>query len=193
MPAIMSILNALDERTIAREVGIPHDEARMRYPLSTNTVASFREFEEVIANYVNYHYAQCVSRGGRLSWVDAIGRAKEIIEQEWRRRRGDLVSAYNDAHDGTNGGMRTILDAIAEALKAESVERLVRDVFDRYVAPNDFEAKVEIIRQFIDQCGPYLSSSIQANRPERYAQNYRELVREYVEGLRQTSSMFRRL
>ena len=193
MPAIMSILDALDERTIAREVGIPHDETRMRYSLPRNTVSDFREFEDVIADYVNYHYARCVSRGGGLSRVEALGRAKEIIEQESRRHRGDLVSAYNDAHDGIEGGMRAILDALAETLKTESVARYIREVFDRYVAPNDFEAKVEIIREFIVRCGPYLSSSIQASRPERYAHNYQELIREYVEGLKQTSSMFRRL
>lgn len=193
MPTITSIFDALDERTIAREIGIPHDEARMRYPLASNTVRDFREFEHIDGDYVNYHYARCISPGGRLSQVDARGRAKEIIEREYRRRRGDLISAYNDAHDGTNGGMRVVLDVIAEALKAEAVERYVRDVFDRYVAPNDFEAKVELIREFILRCGHYLSSSIQASRPERYAHNYQELVREYVEGLRLTSSMFRRL
>lgn len=193
MTTIANILRELDERTIAREVGIPHDEARMGYSLSANTVASFEEFENVIADYLNYHYAQCVSHGGSLSRVEALGRAKEIIEQEYRRRHGDLMSSYNDAHDGTNGGLRIVLDVIAEVLKAESVERHTRDVFDRHVAPNDFEAKVEIIRQFIDRCGAYLSRSIQAERPERYAQDYQELVREYVSGLQQTSSMFRRL
>jgi hypothetical protein len=193
MPAIMDILEELDERTIAREVGIPHDEARMRFPLQTNTAVSFPEFEDVIAQYFDYHHGHCVACGGRLSRAEAAGRAKEILEKEYRRRHGDLVTAYNDAHDGTNGGMRAILDMIAEALKAESVERYTRDVFDRRVAPNDYEAKVAIIREFMERCGPYLSRAVQANRPERYAHNYQELVREYAAGLRQTSSMFRRL
>jgi hypothetical protein len=189
----MDLMEELDERTIARQVGIPHDEARMRFPLQTNTAASFAEFEEAIAGYFDYHYGQCVAHGGRLSRSEAAGRAKEVIEREYKRRHGDIVTAFNDAHEGTNGGMRAILDMITEALKAESVERYIRDVFDRRVAPNDYEAKVAIMRDFIERCGTHLPREVRANRPERYAHNYQDLIREYVTALRQTSSMFRRM
>ena len=105
----------------------------------------------------------------------------------------NIVSAFNDAHDGTNSGLRGVLDIIAEKMKAEGVARYVRDVFDREVAPNSWEDKVEIIRQFIRSCGRYLSSLIRPDQPERYAQDFQELIRAYVEGLQRTSSMFRKL
>ena len=131
--------------------------------------------------------------GGRLSRAEALGRAKEALDREYRKQNGDIVSAFNDAHDGTNGGLRHILDLMAEGMKAEATGRYVRDVFDRYVEPNDFEQKVDIIRGFVQECGPFLSRSIQAERPERYAANYRDLVQDYVQGLRRTSAAFRRL
>lgn len=193
MAAIDHLLAALDERTIAQRIGLPHDEARMRYPLQSNTVGTFDQFSDIIADYYNFHH-QCVSNGGSLSRVDAAGRAKELLDREYRRRhRSDIVGAFNNAHDGTNGGLRVVLDVIAEALKTEFVERYIRDVFDRHVAPNDWDTKVEIIRQFIRQCGANLASSIRASQPERYAQNYQELIRSYVDSLRETSSIFRRL
>ena len=46
---------------------------------------------------------------------------------------------------------------------------------------------------FIRECGANLSSSIRSDQPERYAQNYQDLIRTYINGLRETSSMFRRL
>ena len=193
MATINLLLSALDEREIARRVAVPHDEARMQYRLSSNTVAGYGQFSDIITDYYNYHYTKCISHGGTFGRDDAYGKAKELLESEYRKKRGDIVSAFNDAHDGTNGGMRVILDTIAEKLKAEAVERYVTSIFDRIVAPNSWEQKVEIIRQFITYSGPYLSSSIVTDQPERYAQNYSELVRSYTEGLRQTSSMFRRL
>ena len=193
MAAIDNLLAAFDERNLARAIGLAHDEARMRYPLAQNTVDTFDAFTDVIADYHNYHFTRCVSGGGTLSRAEAAGRAKEILEQEYRRQQGDIVSAFNDAHDGTNGGMRVVLDKLADALKAQSVERYIREMFDRHVAPNAWEQKVEIIRQFIRQCGANLGSAIRADQPERYAQNYRELIRSYVDSLRRTSSMFRRL
>ena len=193
MATISSLLGYLDERAIARNVAIPHDEKRMQYHLSSNTVTDWDQFSDIITDYYNYHHTGCVSRGGRLSGSEAYGRATELLEKEYRKKGGDLVSAFNDAHDGTNGGLRSVLDIICEAIKVESVERYVRDMFDRHVAPNSWDQKVDMIRQFIAYAGPYLSSSIVVSQPERYAQNYSELIRSYVEGLRQTSSMFRRL
>jgi len=193
MPRIDALLAALDERHIARRIALRHDEARLRYPLQRNTVGTFDAFSATIADYYNYHFTHCVSNGGALAASEAAGRAKEMLEREYRRRHGDIVSAFNDAHDGTNGGLRVVLDTLAEGLKAESVERYIRDVFDQHVAPNAWEDKVEIIRQFIRQCGAHLASSIRADQPERYAQNFQELIRSYVEALQRTSSIFRQL
>jgi hypothetical protein len=193
MTSYSGLQSEIDEKAIAQRIAIPHDEARMRYHLDSNTVADFEEFSQKIGDYYNYHFTSCVSFGGSLSASEAISRAKEILDQEYRPKGGDIVTAYNDSHDGTNGGLRLILDKIAEKLKAESVERYIRDAFDRYVAPNSWEHKVEIIRQFIGRCGSLLSSSIRSDQPERYAQNYQELIQSYVTALQNTSSIFRRL
>jgi hypothetical protein len=193
MVSVNSLLEAINERTIAQRIGIPHDEARARYPLRSNTVDNFGEFSDVIGDYCNYHVSTCVTHGGYLSSTEATGRAKELLEREYRRRQGDIVTAFNDAHDGTNGGLRSVLDKLADGLKAESVERYVREMFDRHVARNSWEEKVAIIRQFIDQCGAYLSSSIETHQPERYAHDYEELIRVYVAALQRSSSVFRRL
>jgi len=134
-----------------------------------------------------------VSKGGRLSPGQAYGLSKTVLEKDARKRGGDIVSIFNDASRGTNGGMRVVLDIICEGIKTEAVERYVQDVFDRHVAPNSWDQKVDMIKQFISHCSGMLSSSIVASQPERYAHNYSDLVRSYVEGLRQTSAMFRRL
>ena len=192
MGSLEGLLAEMDELTIARTVGVPHDEARIRYSLSKNTVDGFQEFTDVIADYYNYHVSKCVAHGGFFSRSESAGRAKEILEQEYRRQSGNLTTAYNDAHDGTNGGLRIVLDRIAEQLKAESVERHIRDAFDRFVDPTSWDQKVDIIRQLFAQIGHMLSSSIRTDQPERYAQNYEELIREYVEALKRTSPVFRR-
>jgi hypothetical protein len=192
MTTIHSLLSALDERVIAQRVAIKHDEARMQYHLPSNTVADYDEFSNITADYYNYHYTRCVTNGGRLESSQACKAVRKHLENEYRRRHGDIASAFNDAHDGTNGGLRAILDIICEAIKAESVEGYIQYVFDSSVKPVSWHQKVDIIRQFIAYCSPYLSSSIVASEPERYAFNYNELIGSYTEGLRQTSAMFRR-
>ena len=193
MVSIEALLEELDERKIAKKVGLPNDNARISYALKSNIVGNFDEFNRIIGDYYNHHFTQCVSKGGNLSISEASGRAKEILDREYRRRDGDVVTAFDDAHEGTNGGLRVVLDTIAESIKAESTERYIRDVFDRHVAPNAWDKKVEIIRQFINQTSVTIGSSINKDQPERYAQNYQDLIRSFVNGLQRTSSIFRRL
>jgi len=44
MGSLDYLLEMVDEQSIARNVSIPHDEARMSYSLRKNTVTSFEEF-----------------------------------------------------------------------------------------------------------------------------------------------------
>jgi hypothetical protein len=193
MAAIDNLMAELDERHLARLIGTPHDNARVRYPLRKNTAESFDEYEETIGDYLNRQFSECVTRGGSLSRSEAASRAKEIIEREYRRRNGDIVSAYNDAHDGTNGGIRAQLDLICDALKNESLGRHVRDAFDRHVRPNAWPEKVAIIRSIIARFGSLMGSAIQADQVERYAHDYRNLVENLTQALQRSAAAFRRL
>ena len=77
-------------------------------------------------------------------------------------------------------------------MKGEALERYVNSIFDRFVSPVSWSEKVEIIRQFIARCGVDLSRSLNTGEPERYARDYKSLIRSYVDGLRQTARVFRR-
>lgn len=193
MSQIDELVHSLLDTTMAQRVTLAHDDARERYHPPSLTVPNWRAFEDVIADYYRFHYGLCVAAGAALSRAYALGKVKELLEREYRRRRSDIMGAFADAMEGTNGGLRAVLDSISEGLKAESVQFYVQNQFDSRVAPNCFEAKVEIIRQFIERFGAQLGDTIQRNRPERYAQNYQDLIRAYVAGLQQTSSIFRRL
>ena len=193
METIDHILGELEEGYVAQQVGLPHDEARLSYTLARNTVSDFREYERVIGDYYRYHFSRCVSPGGQLSQTEAVGRAKEALEAVYRRQGGNLMVSYQDAHDGTNGGLRAILDLLADQLKEEAVERHFRQVFDRYVDPSSWEEKVAIVGQFLQRWATYLSPSVRVDQPERYAREWQELVQAYVDALRRTSTVLRRL
>jgi len=191
MSLIAGMLNELDERTIARRVAIAHDEARMSFHLASNTVRNYDEYTDVLARYVQHHYGRCVALGGRLSRTDAAGRAKEILKQELRRQGGDEVSAFHDCKDGINGGLRQICDALCDHMKAEAIENYSRDVFDRYLPPDNYALRTQMVAQFVRHCSVALPG-IDVSNPARYVDRLEELVRAFVRGLRQISTVFRK-
>jgi len=193
MASIENLMAELEPRYLARKFSDLHNRVRSHYPLEIDKVANFDEFSWVIGDYYNYHFTTCISNGGNLPKTESVDRAKEIIKKEYRRQGKDIVSAYNDARDNSDVGLFGILTVIAHGLKAEAIERWIREAFDRHVAPNSWDQKVNIIKQFIDYCGPGISSHIDSNHPERYANNYEELISAYLRGLQETSSIFERL
>jgi len=195
MADLENLLAALSEENIARRVTIPHDEAREHFRrLPTNTVPDFATFCDLLGEYFAFHHSVCVSHGGRLSRIDATALAKEIIATHYRQRyRGNLVSAYMDAHLGTNGGVRGILDALADGIKAEALARYTREVFDRFVPPNQWTTQLELVRQFILRCGVDMSPRITVADAPKFARDYEELITTYVQTLRQQSAVFRRI
>ena len=192
MPSIESLLEELDERTIAQKYR-HHDEMRMNYQLDSNTCAGFEDFEEIIGDYYNDHFTQCNTYGGEFPRSQAISRAKAILEQASREHGGNLNTFYTDASTGTNNGLRRILDIIADALKSEAIAEHVRDAFDRHISPVCWEDKVEIIRQLQDVYGAVLPSELRSEQPQRFAHNYNGLVRHFAGELQRIASSFRRL
>jgi len=193
MNRIHQLLAALDERRIAQQVGIPQDEARMSFRLERNTVRDWDEFEAIIGAYYNHHSSRCIAVGARMAPRDARTEAKEILEQGYRRQNGTVISAYNAAHDGTDGGLRSVLDMIADALREKAVANYVRDAFDRFVRPTAWDEKVEIIGQLLQLSMVPLDPGIDRETPERYAHDYTELVTAYASGLQAVGNHFRRL
>jgi hypothetical protein len=159
--------------------------------LKKNTVSDDAEFDDVISDYYNHHFKQCISGEGALSRAEAAGRAKEIIERDYRRNGQDKLHAYANGKNGTNGGMRAILDIIMEHLKEEAIERHIRDVLDRYVAPTSFDEQVSIVRELISRTG-ISSTYVDVNRPERYARNYEELIRGLAKSVKDQAAKLRR-
>lgn len=192
MGILNRILNELDETYIVEHITMQHDEARIQYPLKGITVSDDTEFDDVIADYYNHHFTKCISSGGSLSRAEAAGRAKEIISKEYNRKGMDRLNAYTDGKNGTNGGMRTILDMIMENLKDEAINRHIRDVLDRYVAPTSFDEQVSIVKELIQKVGSG-STYLDANQPERYARNYEELIRGLADSIKAQAAKFRRL
>lgn len=180
MSTIDSMLSELNEFALVQNVSKKHEEARLRYPsysrLDSNTVRDYAEFTELLGDYVQYVYSQCVIHGGYISREDAASIGKEILESFGRHRNADVKTFYMDCKDGLNGGVLRCLDTLCEGLKQQAVERYIRDVFDRYIPPDDWDLKVRLVVEFILRYDKLLPG-IDKTRPERYAHDIETLIR----------------
>lgn len=192
MSTLDKIMEELDELYIVQHITQKHDEARMNYRLTSITVSSDHEFDEVIGDYYNYHHSYCVTPGAELSPADARSKAKRIVFGVYRNQNKDKLQAYADGKNGTNGGMREILDIILDGMKHEAIDSHMRDVFDRYISPSSFDEQTSIVRQLLAKTEG-LPSYINRNNAEHYARDYEDLIRGLVESKNALFSKLRRI
>ena len=192
--SIHSLIQMLDERFIASQVGIPYDQARAEYRLRSIVVRSVDEFEFILTDFYSYMQSRCMAHGGRFDPALALSAAKDLLEQSYRQQhRGTLTDALNSALTGTNSGMMGVLDTLYQAMKLQATSLYVRHVFESHMSFNSWDDKVEMLKQFFETYGRYLSPDIRRDQPERYARDVEPLIRSYTDGLRQIADEFRRL
>lgn len=189
--ALDSLLRELGEEAMA-DVSRLHDEARLRYRLDKNRVVDDAEFSSEITRYTMYHCRYTgMSEGG--SSVAAAGLAKEVLQEVLRHRGGTVVTAFRNSVDGIDGGLRQVLDSLAEGLKGKAIEYHIRDAFDRYFRISSWPNKVAIMREFISRFGGYLPASIRNGDPAQFAAGSEQIIREFSDAMRRTSTALRRL
>jgi len=192
MVNVQQLLDDLSDPTIGERVRRSHDVARNSYRLRTIVPSCFEEYIEILGDYVNHHYAACITRGAFLSKPRAIGRARELIEHFYRRRGGDIKTAFQDAQVGTVG-LGAQLDVIRDALKEEALEDYITAAIESHASPTSWPDKVELTRQIFAHFGNLLGPAIDLNVPERYAASSHELVKAVAQALQHAASEFRRL
>lgn len=192
MGRLNMLTTELDEVTLARRIGRPFDQMRLMYRPLSNEVRDYAEFTDVTAHFVQDVYRTCITPGACPSHAAAASQAKAFLNQELRRQGGDALSAFRDCRDSLNGGLRHVLDILCDAQKAEAIEYYTRDVFDRYLPPDDWDLRVRVVKEFIDTYSPTLTG-IDRDHPERYARDVESLVRSVLQASRQMASVFRRL
>ena len=184
------VVEALSTRNLAEQTR-PFDDARNSFRLRDNTVSTYAEFEELLVDFYTYVYTRCVVKGGTLPRSRALHEVRKILDREFRRERG-VMGAFNHAVEGTESGVRGVLDRILESQKNDSVEAYTRSVLDQFVKPVSWEDKIAFVSAMIANCGPPFATALHRDEPERYAAAYEEFALSYVQFLRQTEAALRR-
>ena len=189
---IHALLSELDEKTIARKITLKHDEARRTFRLHSIKVPDYDAFSKILGDYYKHHFTNALCYGDSIVEWRATQTAREIVEEIYKKKGGNISNAIRDACDGSNGGISRILDLIAEHIKNKDVEAYINGRFSEHINTIDFDEHVEVIRQFIKYFKNYLPPDFDITCPERYAHNYKELIRAYLDGLKRTSATFNR-
>ena len=186
------LLERLDPEYIETYVTRPFDEARARYSLNEITVESHEEFLDILSAFYKYLGRHTNALKKPLNDATIITEALDICEKTFREEKG-FKGALAEARHATHGGLRYVLDKITEYLKQEAREKHVLKTFKENIDPLDFKIKTTLVKELIKIGRDHLPDEIISQPPERFAENYEEIIAVYAKSQNALASLLNRL
>jgi len=170
-----TLLVELDPRTLARKVGIPVDSARASFVLDSCVVSTGEEFLETITSFYLHLLRwtrQVVEPADPHSGaVEAV----KLLEKAFSRKGGGKA-AQAEALDGSQGGMRFVLDALADQYKADEERDYTNCILKETLDSLDYERRLALMAEVIEFLRPHLPDDLGHLIPEQLVGEERTVI-----------------
>ncbi|KPL24974.1 MAG: hypothetical protein AMJ75_02235 [Phycisphaerae bacterium SM1_79] len=175
------ILSLINEQALSQKFRAI-DSARACFILESLRIQSYEE----LINTLQAYYIHLQRHTGSSPEVPDMGDARSEIIKLLKRTfydKGGDKAAFLQARDGTQGGVRSILDMLTEQYKADKQDAYITRVFKDATADMDWEERVACIRAIMNKIGPSLPQELRNQPPERFARSeetIETIIRTYV-------------
>jgi len=185
-----SILSEIDADALTILFGIPIDSARATYIMDSVIARSPEEFNRTVASFYTHLLRHTRKVSGPINSKAAGAEALSLIERAFSIK-GGFRAALAEAKHATNGGLRLVLDLMAEQFKQEEQEKHINSVLKSALDPLDWDGKVALMREVLKCLEPSLPQEIRSQPTERFAGHYEVIVNAYVQSINQLKTLFR--
>lgn len=189
--AVETILGMISAQALAAKIGLPIDTARASFVLDQPTTDSYNEFNRIIEAFylrlLQHMEPDSVSVPGPM----LSSEAQYLLENAFANK-GGFDAARAEAADGLHGGLRFVLDAMADYYKYEQQNRYVNQVLTQALDPRDWQAKVDFMKALFTRIGPHLPEEIRRQPLGHLARNYQNVVLAYVRSMDQVRQLLQR-
>ena len=185
MTRLNDIMRHLNPKVVAQKVDLPNDTARGKFVLRSTIVHSHSEFEKVIIGYTDHHMKE-VFDGGSLPPDHLLLKAQTFLEHN-----GGINQAIFTGLSGTEGGMGTVLNNIAEGFREEGRKGYFEYVVNTYVDPLSFDEVVEVMKKLKESLVDFSPQAFAYVQPEAMAGDYKNYIKQYYYTLTQYKNLWK--
>ena len=189
---VESVLSKIDSQVLLTNIGHSIDEARASFIMDSVTVESNEEFNDTIATFMLHMSRHYRGASATMDREASRSEAHDLLEKTFSAKGGS-IAALAEGKNGTNGGMRFILDVMTEQFKKEEQEKYINMIFKEALDPMVWEEKLAFISAFLERIKHQLPPDIKMRSPEEYANHYELIVRMYAKSFDKVKELLRTL
>jgi hypothetical protein len=170
----------IHDSVLVHKFDVPIDSARASFVLNSSTARSYDEFRAIIESFFIHLQSQLNPEGAATSDLDrARSDAVRLLSQAFWNH-GGLRAALVRGREGSEGGLRSVLDAMTERYKAERRAEYVEAFLETATQGMDHTERVRFARGAMERLGPMLPAELRSEPPERFARHVAEITRAYA-------------
>lgn len=164
-----TIVSMINEQALAEKFGIV-DSARACFNLEPPKFETFQEFVDFIEAYI-IHLHRYIGSSFEIPNTNAPrNEAVELLKKTFYNKGGDQA-AFVRARDGTQGGIRSILDILTEYRKAEKQDAYIDRVLKDVIPDMTLDERVKCIQAIMKKIGSFLPEDIKNQPPKKFARD----------------------
>ncbi|MFW6061988.1 MAG: hypothetical protein ACOC93_04190 [Planctomycetota bacterium] len=155
------------------------DVARSAYPLGRVLLEGPGEFEETVTSFYLHLLRHCYRTPATVSREEAAPEAHHLVSRAYERE-GGWEAALAEATSATNGGLRAVLDAMADQFKRDQRRKQIEMQLRRHLDGESWSGRVALVAAIQEALGPAVGGSLSDKQPEELAARCDDLLRRYV-------------
>ncbi|MCK5707044.1 MAG: hypothetical protein KAI43_05275 [Candidatus Aureabacteria bacterium] len=178
------VMRHLNPKVIIEKTEIPHDTIRAKYVLKSSIVSSYREYENIIIDYIAFHSKA----------LNNYPFSPDICLHEadkYLKKLGGLEKACYIGTSGADGGMPYILNLLNDGFKATAREAYFRFILNSFVTPHNFDETIELMQGLKDKLSAYSPYSFQYFSAAAMTADYKSIIWNYIDSLAQYKNIWK--
>lgn len=151
------IMRRIDPEVIAEKVSNKNWLARESFQLKSNKAKNYDELVAILTEYVQHHWSR-TGLSEDFPEETAFGQAVQALQNQGL----SIQHIYDNAIRGTGGGIRKILDTLAEQFEQEQVRNYIEHILAKEIDQQDHEQLEGLMTAYLRNFSKYLPYSLRS-------------------------------
>jgi hypothetical protein len=187
---VATVVDRISADALTRGIGEPIDRALAGFTLPYVTCQRHEDFIETVQSFYRQVIRHTAFGSAPLDSEHLSAEAFDLLERAFRDQDG-ARGAQAEARHGTRGGLRFVLERMADQLKQERTRAHVNRVLREAVDILDPDARIGFMRALMTRLRPHLPADVRDQPPEYFAGDYETLTQAYMRAIDGLAERFR--
>jgi hypothetical protein len=154
------------------------DEARRHFKSGLIEIKSYRDFNQQIAECIQYLYSDGLLVPRKISLRAAMAEGLDLLERHYEGSDGmqGYNVAYLDSVGSQGRGFEFMLSQLAESIRDREIFRYTNGQFSLLIDPSDWNTHKQIVEEIVEKYAAFLPDDIRMGSPNRFIKYYRDLI-----------------